>query len=315
VKNFTLSTKLFALVFLSIFIVIGIKWSYTNDFKIFALISGENQIQKQQQQPINKNNASNGSIYKESTHFPVPNWWPNIQENVKTHFNPNVTYPNINNESFINPFAIVIGNCHIGKFVLAAPTSVCRGDEGTPIFVGDLSNIQDGVVLHGLETTDNSKNIDKRRYSADGLLLPANDSRFDKGYSVYVGYNTSLAHDSMVHGPAWVGNNTFVGMKSIIFNAKVGNNVAIGISSTITGGVSIPDNKYIPPGSVITNQTQADSLPQRVGSPYEKTNKAVIDVNTHLAEEYSKIGMEKLAKQRESDMEQNMILMNMNNKQ
>jgi carbonic anhydrase len=299
--------------------VMGVKWSYENSFDIFALTGGENQTQQQQQQQqqqlVNKNNtSSNGSIYKESAHFPVPSWWPNVQENVKTHFNPNVIYPNISNESFINPFAIVIGNCHIGKFVFAAPTSVCRGDEGTPIFIGDLSNIQDGAIIHGLETTDNGKNIDKRRYLMDGSLLSANDSRFDKGYSVYVGSNTSLAHDSMVHGPAWVGNNTFVGMKSIIFNAKVGNNVAIGISSTITGGVSIPDNKYISPGSVIANQTQADSLPQRVGSPYEKTNKAVVDVNTHLAEEYSKLGMEKLVKQRESDMEQQMISANTNNK-
>jgi carbonic anhydrase/acetyltransferase-like protein (isoleucine patch superfamily) len=41
-----------------------------------------------------------------------------------------------------------------------------------------------------------------------------------------------------VHGSDWIGNNnTFFGMKSIVFNAKYGNNVAIGISSTITNGV------------------------------------------------------------------------------
>jgi carbonic anhydrase len=161
----------------------------------------------------------------------VPTWWPNIEENVQTHFNRNTSYPHISDDAFISPFSIVIGNCYIGKFVLAAPTSVCRADEGTPIFIGDLSNIQDGAVLHGLETTNDGKNIDNRRYSTDGNLLLGNDSGFDKGYSVYVGYNTSLAHDSMAHGPAWIGNNTFLGMKSIVFNAKVGNNVAVGISS------------------------------------------------------------------------------------
>lgn len=88
---------------------------------------------------------------------------------------------------------------------------------------------------------------------------------------------------------------------------RLESNVAVGISSTITGGVSIPDNKYIPPGSVITNQTQADSLPIRVGSPYEKTNNAVVDVNTHLTEEYQKLGLEKLSQQREKEMEQTMI--------
>ena len=50
----------------------------------------------------------------------------------------------------------------------------------------------------------------------------------------------------------YIGNDTFVGMKSLVFNAKIGNNVAIGISSTITAGLKIPDNKYFPPGSIIT---------------------------------------------------------------
>src|SRR5689334_2672467 len=257
-------------------------------------------------------NAGNLTSSQTNTVSTMP--WPNIHQNVQTDFNNKINSPQIENDSFIHPFAVVIGDCHIGKMVLMAPTSVCRGDEGTPIFIGDYSNVQDGVILHALETTIDGQNIDNRRFSASGDSLLANDSRFDGGYAIFVGSKVSLAHDSMVHGPAWVGNNTFVGMKSLIFNAKVGNNVAIGISSTITGGVSIPDNKYIPPGSVISNQSQADSLPQRVGSPYEKTNKAVVDVNTHLAAEYSKLGMEKLVQQRESDMEQKMISTNTNTK-
>ena len=60
----------------------------------------------------------------------------------------------------------------------------------------------------------------------------------------------------MVHGPAWIGNNTFVEMESMIFNAKIGNNVSIGVASTVTGDVEVPDNRYVPPGSVITTQEQ-----------------------------------------------------------
>ena len=73
--------------------------------------------------------------------------WPNIHSNVKTDFNPNVTSPEIQSSAFIHPFAVVIGDCYIDKFVLVAPTAVCRGDEGTPIHVGDSSNIKDGVLL------------------------------------------------------------------------------------------------------------------------------------------------------------------------
>jgi carbon dioxide concentrating mechanism protein CcmM len=68
-------------------------------------------------------------------------------------------------------------------------------------------------------------------------------------------------------------------MKASVFDAKIGNNVAIGLSSTITGGVIVPDNKFVPPGSVITIQDQANSLPDRIGSAYENINKVVLHVN------------------------------------
>lgn len=239
---------------------------------------------------------------------PFLNSWPNIHANVKTDFNTNITVPVIQETAFIHPFAILIGSCYIGKFVLVAPTAVCRGDEGTPIYVGDYSNIQDGVIMHGLETTEKSNNIDGRRYSTTGDKLMANSSQYGDGYSVFVGTNTSLAHDSMIHGPAWVGNNTFVGMDSIIFNAKVGNNVAIGISSTISNGVSIPDNKFVPPDSRILAQEEADALPLRVGSPYENTNEAVLHVNEQLAEGYNtQLDLVQLVEEREKQIEKGMF--------
>lgn len=230
--------------------------------------------------------------------------WPNVHQNVETDFNNEIKLPQIKNDSFIHPFAVVIGDCYIGKMVLMAPTSVCRGDEGTPIHVSDYSNVQDGVILHALETTINGQNLDDRRFAASGDRLLANDSKFDGGYAIFVGYRVSLAHDSMVHGPAWIGNDTFVGMKSLIFNAKVGSNVAIGVSSTITGGVVIPDNKFVPPGSIIVTQQQANALPSRIGSPYENINKDVIHVNENLAEAYSHQDIEKIKYYREVLMEE-----------
>jgi carbonic anhydrase len=230
--------------------------------------------------------------------------WPNIHQNVQTDFNNQIKSPQIENDSFIHPFAVVIGDCHIGKMVMMAPTSVCRGDEGTPIYIGDYSNVQDGVILHALETTIDGQNIDNRRFSASGDSLLANDSRFDVGYAIFVGSKVSLAHDSMVHGPAWVGNNTFVGMKSLIFNAKVGSNVAMGVSSTVTNGVVIADNKFVPPGSVIVTQAQADALPSRIGSAYENINKAVIHVNENLADAYNHQDIEKIKQYREILMEE-----------
>src|SRR5215216_2441174 len=204
-----------------------------------------------------------------------------------------MTYPKISKFAYIDPLALVIGDCEIGKLVLVAPFAVCRADEGIPIRTGDYSNMQDGVILHALETTSQ---------------LKGNGSEFKNGFAIYVGDKVSLAHGVQVHGPAYIGNDTFVGMKSLIFNAKLGNRVAIGVSSTITNGVTVSDNKFVPPGSVITTQAQANVLPARVGSPYEEINKAVIHVNQELAKGYNAQTIQKLATEMEDELEDQEML-------
>lgn len=233
--------------------------------------------------------------------------WPNIHSNVLTSFNSNTTMPMIEWNAFIHPFAVVIGNCYIGQFVHLAPTAVCRADEGTPIHVGDGTNVQDGVMLHALETVDDGHNIDDRRFSVSGDRLKGDDPAFADGYAVYVGNNTSLAHGSMIHGPAWIGHNTFIGMEALVFNAKIGNNVAVGVAAVVTGGVVIADGLFVPPGAVITTQEQADALPERLGSAYQDINEAVVNVNLQLAEGYDKLDLERLAIEREKDMEERML--------
>jgi carbonic anhydrase len=253
------------------------------------------------QSQTNTESTNMNSSYNNNT-----NQWPNIHPNVRTNFNQNVTFPNIEDTAFIHPFAVVIGDCYIGKMVMMSPTAVCRGDEGTPIHIGDFSNIQDGVLIHDLQTTTDIKNFDQRLFNKEGERISINDSRTvqEGEYSVYVGNGSSLAHDAMIHGPAWIGNNTFIGMKTIVYNAKVGNNVAVGVSSVITNGVEIPDNKFVPPGSVVTSQEQADNLPDRIGTPFEEYNKGVVDVNSKLAEGYSsQEELEKMITDREAQME------------
>jgi carbonic anhydrase len=232
----------------------------------------------------------------------------NIRPNIQTDFNPNVTDPTISEFAYVDPLALVIGDCEIGKLVLVAPFAVCRADEGFPIHMGDYSNMQDGVILHALETTSNGKNINDRRYSAEGSLLKGNDTGFKNGFAVYVGDKVSLAHGVQVHGPAYIGNDTFVGMKSLIFNAKIGNRVAIGVSSTVTNGVTIPDDKFVPPGTIVTTQAQADTLPPRVGSPYEEINRAVLHVNQELANGYNAQEVQELATEMEAVLEEEEML-------
>jgi carbonic anhydrase len=281
----------------------------TISIQIFAnTASAEPQLGQQLQLTTasNTNNTTNGN---NSMLISSPSSAPmNIRSNIQTDFNQNMTYPRVSKFAYIDPLGLVIGDCEIGKLVLVAPFAVCRGDEGIPIHIGDYSNMQDGVILHALETTSHGKNMDDRRYSAEGSLLKGNGSEFKNGFAIYVGDKVSLAHGVQVHGPAYIGNETFVGMNSFIFNAKIGKRVAVGVSSTITDGVTIPDNKFVPPGTIITTQAQADALPSRVGSPYEKINSAVLHVNQELAKGYNAQTIQKLATEIEDTLEQEEML-------
>lgn len=218
--------------------------------------------------------------------------WPNIIPNVETFVVPNITSPKIDDSAFIHPFAVIIGDCSIGKEVLVAPTAVCRADEGIPIHVGDYSNIQDGVILHAIDAVRNGTNNDNKRFSQDGERLLGNDTRFDQGYAIFIKGNVSLAHDSIVHGPAWIGNNTIIGVKSAVLDSKIGNNVVIRLGSIVTG-VEIPDNTLIPAGSIITNQTQVTNLPSAIGNPSQNLNQGDLLNSQALAKAYDKAGVEK----------------------
>ena len=158
-----------------------------------------------------------------------------------TPWSKNLAEPKIHDSAFVHSFSNIIGDVHIGSNVMIAPGTSIRADEGTPFYIGQGSNIQDGVVIHGLE---------QGRVTGD-------DS---KSYSVWVGKNTSLTHMSLIHGPAYVGDECFIGFRSTVFNARVGNGCIV-MMHVLIKDVEIPPGKYIPSGAIITNQQQADRLP------------------------------------------------------
>lgn len=102
-------------------------------------------------------------------------------------------------------------------------------------------------------------------------------------YSVYIGQRVSLAHQCQVHGPAKVGNDTFVGMQSLVFRSEVGDHVVIEPGAKLIG-VKIAAGRYVPALSLITTQAQADALPKIFeGYAYLKLNDGVVRVNVQLA--------------------------------
>lgn len=198
-----------------------------------------------------------------------------IEKNVIADFCLKVLGPIIDPTTYVHPLAAVIGNVILGKNIMVSPSASIRGDEGQPLYIGDDSNVQDGVVIHALETELNGKEVEKNLYEVNG-----------RKYAVYVGSRVSLAHQAQIHGPAAIMDDTFVGMKVLVFRSFVGKQCVIE-PGVILMGITVPDNRYVPAGSVIKTQEQADQLPViKDDYPLKNLNKGVVHVNTSLAKGY-----------------------------
>jgi carbonic anhydrase/acetyltransferase-like protein (isoleucine patch superfamily) len=198
-----------------------------------------------------------------------------IGKSVVTDFSPAAMEPRIDPTAFVHPLAAVIGNVTLGRNVMVSPSASVRGDEGQPLHVGDDSNVQDGVVIHALETESHGQPVEKN-------LVEVGGGRF----AVYVGTRVSLAHQVQVHGPAAVLDDTFVGMQALIFKSRVGRRCVIE-PGAILMGVEVADGRYVPAGSVVRTQAQADALPVITADyPMKDLNRGVVHVNTALAKGY-----------------------------
>ena len=182
-----------------------------------------------------------------------------------TPWSDNLASPQVDKSAYVHSFSRLIGDVRIGANVFVAPGSSIRADEGTPFYIGASTNIQDGVVIHGLE---------KGRVAGDD----------GNQYSVWIGKNTCITHMALIHGPAYIGDECFIGFRSTVFNAKVGDGCIVMMHALIQD-VEIPPGKYIPSGAVIVNQQQAERLPNVIESDRTFANH-VVEVNEALLAGY-----------------------------
>jgi carbon dioxide concentrating mechanism protein CcmM len=183
----------------------------------------------------------------------------------QTPWSSNSAEPQVDESAYVHPFSRLIGDVRVGANVFVAPGSSIRADEGTPFYIGESTNIQDGVVIHGLE---------KGRVVGDD----------GNEYSVWIGQNTCITHMALIHGPAYVGDECFIGFRSTVFNAKVGDGCIVMMHALIQD-VEIPPGKYIPSGAVIVNQQQAERLPDVIDSDRAFAHH-VVEINEALLAGY-----------------------------
>ena len=194
-------------------------------------------------------------------HKPVATAFAAPDEDWLTHVE---SQPIVHPTAFVHPNASVIGHVVLGPRVHVASEAAVRADEGTPFFVGADTNIQDGVVLHAL----------KRQWVQVG----------EKKWAIYIGERVSLAHQALVHGPCFIGDDTFVGFKAVVHNAVLGSHCSVGIGAIVVG-VEVPDGRFVPPGTIVDTNEKAQALPP-AQAHHHHFNEDVVEVNRGLASAY-----------------------------
>lgn len=126
----------------------------------------------------------------------------------------NGVWPTIEDDVFIAPGAVVIGNVTVKRGASIWYNAVVRGDVA-PIVIGLNTNIQDNCTLH---------------VDADAPLT--------------IGDECTVGHGAVVHG-ATIGHHVLIGMKAVVLShAQVGPNTIIGACALV------PEHKHIPEGAL-----------------------------------------------------------------
>ena len=153
-------------------------------------------------------------------------------------------WPTIEEDVFIAPGAMVIGNVTIRGGASIWYNTVIRGDVG-PIVIGCRTNIQDNCTLH-----------------------------LDAGAPLTIGDECTIGHGAVVHG-ATLGNRVLIGMKAVVLShARIGSESILGACALLPERKQIPGNTLTigVPAKVMRelSQTERDHLFTSARGYYER---------------------------------------------
>ena len=141
----------------------------------------------------------------------------------------------------VHPLAQVQGQVAVAAGATLAAGVTVHADVGAPVHLGSGSCIQEGAAVYG---------------RAQGKVL--GDDR--SAYAVWVGDRALITYKVLVQGPVYIGADCYVGFRSTLFNARLGVGCVV-MMHALVQDVEVPAGKLVPSGSVITQQHQADALP------------------------------------------------------
>ncbi len=152
-----------------------------------------------------------------------------------------MAHPTVDSAAYVHEFSLVEGSVSVGAGAMIAPGTAVTAVSGASIIVSDRAQLLPGVIVEA---------------TAGPQVTGENGS----SCSIWVGKGSAIAHKSLIHSPAFIGENCFVGFRSTIYNARLGDGCVV-MMHVLVQDVEVPPGKCIPSGSVITSQHQADQLP------------------------------------------------------
>ena len=168
------------------------------------------------------------------------------------------------NESFISPLVEVFGEVTVGKGVFVAGNTIVRADPGAQICLGNATNLQDNILFLALLNTPSPR-------AACGKL------------SSSTGERVSIAHQAVIKNSK-IGSFTFVGFHARLENVVLEDGAFVLHGATLLN-VTIPKDRLVPIGAVITTQAEAEALPTKAEAQSE-FQQEVLEVNQEFAEGY-----------------------------
>ncbi|MGB3311731.1 MAG: ribulose bisphosphate carboxylase small subunit [Nodosilinea sp.] len=143
--------------------------------------------------------------------------------------------------SRVHPLAQVHGQVTVTSGAMLAAGVTVQADPGATVRLGSACVLQEGTTIYG---------------RTQGRVL--GDDR--AAYAVWVGDRAFLTYKVLVQSPVYIGSDCFVGFRSTLYNARLGAGCIV-MMHALVQDVAVPPGKLVPSGAVITQQQQADSLP------------------------------------------------------
>ncbi len=156
-------------------------------------------------------------------------------------------------DSFVAPLVEIFGDVYIGHRSFIASNTIVRAAPDLSTCIGSETNLQDNIIVRSQEEAS------------------------------HIGDETSIAHHGVVRDSE-IGDFAFIGFNAVIRNAIVEDGAFI-LHGAYVEGVTIPEDRIVGVGQVVTDQAEADALPKAPAATAEFRHE-VLDVNAEFAESY-----------------------------